>query len=166
MKFFKFFILICIYIFGSCTNYSVSKSKTVPPILVAVNNILDSNSNIISGAYRIRIRVTNQEPFLAGYKLYVGTSDNEARNPPDLTSGQDCTSGPSLIPNQPIEYVMDIAPNLSLLPAASNRICSYQATLTSGKYIAFRTLLVSIQPSSQSGNRINPSLPSNTLIVP
>ncbi|HMW05623.1 MAG TPA: hypothetical protein PK079_19370 [Leptospiraceae bacterium] len=154
-----------ISLFG-CTNYSVSKSKTVPPILVSIANIVDSNNNKITGAYRIKVRVTNQEPFLAGYKLYVGNTENAARNPADLNSGLSCTTGPSVIPNQPLEYILDVATDVTQLPSASNRICTYQTSLTSGQYISFRTLLLSIQPSNQGGNRINPSLPSNTLVVP
>ena len=144
-----------------CTNYSVTKSKTVPPILVSITAI----SGVTAG-YTIKMRVTNQEPFFAGYKLYFAANENGARNPSDLNSGLSCTSGPAIIPNQPIEYVLEVATDVSTLPANSNRLCTYQTTLTSGQYISVRTLLVSIQPSNQGGNRINPSLPSNTLIVP
>ncbi len=144
-----------------CTNYSVSKSKTVPPILISITSISG-----VSGGYTIKMRVTNQEPFFAGYKLYFATDENSARNPADLNSGLSCTSGPAIIPNQPIEYVLEVATDVATLPANGNRLCTYQTTLTPGQYISVRTLLLSIQPSNQGGNRINPSLPSNTLIVP
>ncbi len=157
----KYLVYLYLFLSLSCTNYSVSKSKTVPPILVSIGSI----SGVTSG-YQIKMRVTNQEPFFAGYKLYVGPNENAARNPSDLNSGFSCTSGPAIIPNQPIEYVLEIASDASTLPANGNRLCTYQTTLKSGEYIAVRTLLVSIQPSNQGGNRINPSLPSNTLIVP
>ncbi|MBK8394326.1 MAG: hypothetical protein IPL26_03650 [Leptospiraceae bacterium] len=158
-------LYIILFILFGCTNYSVSKTKIVPPILVSIGLIDDSNGTVITNAYRITMRVTNQELFFAGYKLYVGKDENSARNPSDLNSGQNCTVGPSLIPNQPIEYTLEIADDINKLPASS-KICSYQATLNSGEYISVRSLLLSIQPSNQGGNQINPSLPSNTLIVP
>ena len=147
-----------------CTNYSVSKSKTVPPILVSIAPISG-----VTGGYTIKMRVTNQEPFFAGYKVYVGATENASRNPADLNSGLDCKSGPSIIPNQPIEYVLEVAADVTTLPANGLRLCTYQIAnpaLTAGQYISVRTLLLSIQPSNQGGNKINPSLPSNTLIVP
>ena len=147
-----------------CTNYSVSKSKTVPPILVSIAPISG-----VTGGYTIKMRITNQEPFLAGYKVYVGATENASRNPADLNSGLDCKSGPSIIPNQPIEYVLEVAADVTTLPANCLRLCTYQIAnpaLTAGQYISVRTLLLSIQPSNQGGNKINPSLPSNTLIVP
>ena len=82
-----------------CTNYSVSKSKTVPPILVSIAPISG-----VTGGYTIKMRITNQEPFLAGYKVYVGATENASRNPADLNSGFSCSSGPSIIPNQPIRF--------------------------------------------------------------
>ncbi|MBK6608051.1 MAG: hypothetical protein IPG24_21855 [Leptospiraceae bacterium] len=147
-----------------CTNYSVSKSKTVPPILVSIAPISG-----VTGGYTIKMRITNQEPFLAGYKVYVGATENASRNPADLNSGFSCSSGPSIIPNQPIEYVLEVAADVTTLPANGLRLCTYQIAnpaLTAGQYISVRTLLLSIQPSNQGGNKINPSLPSNTLIVP
>jgi hypothetical protein len=158
MKYLVQFLLILSF---SCTNYSVSKSKIVPPILVSISSISG-----VAGGYQIKMRVTNQEPFFAGYRIYVGANDNAARNPSDLNSGYGCASGPSIIPNQPIEYVLEVATDAATLPSTSNRLCSYSATLTTGQFISVRTLLVSIQPSNQGGNRINPSLPSNTLVVP
>lgn len=157
----KFLVFIFLIFSFACTNYSVSKSKTVPPILVSIAAISG-----VTGGYQIKMRVTNQEPFFAGYRLYLGANDNAARNPADLNSGYGCASGPAIIPNQPIEYVLEVATDAATLPANSNRLCSYSAPLTTGQYISVRTLLLSIQPSNQGGNRINPSLPSNTLIVP
>lgn len=160
------FYLVCYLIFTfACTNYSVNKSKSVPPILVSIGSIIDSSGSVISNAYSVKMRVTNQELFFAGYKLYIANSESAARNPADLTSGLNCTSGPALIPNQPIEYTLEIADDVTKLPSSS-RICTYQATLTSGQFISVRSLLLSIQPSNQGGNSINPSLPSNTLVVP
>lgn len=157
----KYLVFLIGLLFG-CTNYSVSKAKTVPPILVAIIPI----SGVTSG-YQIKMRVTNQEPFFAGYKLYVGADENAARNPSDLVnSGNSCTGAPGIIPNQPIEYYLEVAPSVASLPATGNRLCTYQTTLNPGEYISVRTLLLSITPSNQGGNRINPSLPSNTLIVP
>ena len=154
-------LLLNLILVLGCTNYSVSKSKTVPPILVSIAPISG-----VTGGYTIKMRITNQEPFLAGYKIYVGATENASRNPADLNLGLDCKRGISIIPNQPIEYVLEVAADEKTLPANSLRLCTYEASLTTGQYISVRTLLLSIQPSNQGGNKINPSLPSNTLIVP
>lgn len=162
----NFFYLILFLSFAfSCTNYTVNKSKSVPPVLVSIGSIVDSSGAVISNSYSVKMRVTNQELFFAGYKLYIAGTESAARNPADLTSGLNCTSGPFLIPNQPIEYTLEISDDVTKLPSSS-RICTYQTTLTSGQFISVRSLLLSIQPSNQGGNSINPSLPSNTLVVP
>lgn len=155
-------LILFLPIFNLCTNYSVNKTKTVPPILVSITSIQG-----LTSSYEIKMRVINQEPFFAGYRLYIADNENTARNPSDLNSGIGCSSGPSIIPNLATEYVVDIGPNSTgLTGQAGTQLCTYEATLLPGQYIAMRTLLLSIQPSNQGGNRINPSLPSNTLIVP
>lgn len=150
-------------LFLSCTNYSVTKTHSTPPILVSIS--------AIPTGYQIVMRTTNQEPFLLGYKLYVGATVNDARNPADLSTGLDCSGGIKLFPNQPIEYSAEVSSNTGGLAAPNagengNRICKFQTSLTSGKYVAMRTILISIQPSNQGGNSFNYSLPSNALVVP
>ena len=82
----NFYLVFYLIFTFACTNYSVNKSKSVPPILVSIGSIIDSDGNVISNAYSVKMRVTNQELFFAGYKLYVANSESAARNPSDLTS--------------------------------------------------------------------------------
>lgn len=153
-----YFFPILFFIF-SCTNYSTSKTKIVAPILISANN------NVTD--YGIKLRVTNQEPLLAGYNLYIGSTESEARNPADLTSGINCPT-PSILPNTPTEFAFAIRTTTSVTaPVVSPLLCTFTTDLAvKGKFISVRTLLLSIQPGSQSRNRLNPSLPSNTLILP
>jgi hypothetical protein len=154
---YKFIFLFVL--FTHCTNYSVSKNRIVAPILVSITKV--------TNGHNIKVRVTNQEPFLAGYKLYTSTSESSVRNPADLTAGTDCSSALTILPNQPLEYSFDVtATPGTISPSGINRLCTFNINLTSGQFIAVRGLLVSIQPSNQTGNRVNPSLPSNSLVVP
>ncbi len=153
MKFIFLFLLVF-----NCTNYSKSKTRIVAPILVSATSS--------SGDYNVKVRVTNQEPLLAGYKLYIGNNETEARTPPDLTAGVDC-SNIVVLPNFPLEYSFDIKTNSSTSAVTANAICIFRTNnATKGKYIAIRSLVLSITPSNQTNNRINPSLPSNSLILP
>lgn len=138
-----------------CTNYSVTKNKTIPPILIAIKS--SGNGHLVS------IRANNPEAFFVGYRLYIGNSEKEARNPSDLNTGIDCASGLTAIPNQPAEYYLDIAQDTT--NSTSNPICRFSFKASSGQYIAVRGLLLSIQPSSQT-DRVSYSQPSNALIVP
>ena len=152
------FIFILI-LFTNCTNYSVSKNRIVAPILISITKV--------TNGHNVKVRVTNQEPFLAGYKLYTAPNESTARNPADLTAGTDCSSALTILPNQPLEYSFDVTATPSTIsPSGTNRLCIFNINLTSGNYIAIRGLLLSIQPSNQTGNRVNPSLPSNSLLVP
>lgn len=143
----------------SCTNYSVSRVQTIPPILISL-------ATLSTGGHLLIYRGTNPEIFFAGYKLYIGNTPNEARNPDVLSSGLDCINR-SLLPNLPIEYSIEIFTSSGLTQVATgenaNRVCKFSTNLVSGKYIALRTLLLSFQPGNQG---LTYSSPSNALIVP
>ncbi|NBU99191.1 MAG: hypothetical protein EBS19_13435 [Spirochaetia bacterium] len=160
LKIFNTFIIILISVFlNSCMNYSVSRVQTVPPILISL-------ATLSTGGHLLVYRGTNPEIFFAGYKLYVGNTANEARNPTILSSGLDCTNR-SLLPNLPIEYSIEIYSSSGLTQVATgenaNRVCKFSTILESGKYISLRTLLLSFQPGYQG---LQYSSPSNALIVP
>ena len=153
------FIILFTFFIQSCTNYSVSRVQTVPPILISL-------ATLNTGGHLLVYRGTNPEIFFAGYKLYTGSTANEARNPSVLSSGLDCTNR-SLLPNLPIEYSIEIFTSEGLTQVATgenaNRVCKFSTLLESGKYISLRTLLLSFQPGSQG---LQYSSPSNALIVP
>lgn len=145
------------FFFWQCSNYTATKYNTVPPLLVSIA----ANSDI--AGYSITVRANNPEIFFVGYRLYVGNSDGEARNPADLTSGYNCASGLAIIPNQPIEYTLDIDPDTAA--TRGGVACTFAANVTTGQYISIRGLLLSIQPT-QTNNSFSLSLPSNSLIIP
>ncbi|MCB1190543.1 MAG: hypothetical protein H7A23_14335 [Leptospiraceae bacterium] len=153
------FLLICLPF--QCTNYSSKRLNTVPPILISITKI--------SIGHKITIRAGNPEVLFIGYKLYKGTTSNEARNAADLTSGQDCEGGLKLPPNQPLEYVAIVGQELEKLDGndvtGQNVVCYYRISLQSNEYIAMRSVLLSIQLINTS-NAISVSAPSNALIVP
>ena len=157
------FLKICLVLSAlfplRCTNYTVSRIQTIPPILLSL-------TQATTGGYILVYRGTNPEIFFAGYKLYIGASANEARNPTSLFSGIDCTSR-ALLPNLPIEYSIEInqTSGLSTVNAGenANRVCKFQTSLTPGTYISLRTLLLSFQVGSQG---FQYSAPSNALVVP
>ncbi|MCB1159558.1 MAG: hypothetical protein H7A25_26530 [Leptospiraceae bacterium] len=153
MKIFSFSYL-ALFLLLSCSNYSTNKIKTVPPTLVSI-----TASN---GGYILKIRANNPEVFFLGYRLYMGTTESEARNPADLSSGANCVNGLRTIPNQPIEYSMEINsdPNIN-----SGTMCKFQVNVQSGQYISIRGLLLSINLSNASDS-VSPSQPSNAIIVP
>jgi len=158
---------------SSCTNYTVSKQTTVPPILVSVaqpNSSTISSVTTIPTGYLVVFKAGNPEIFFADYRLYVGNTEYEARNPADLNKGTGCSGGPQLTPNQPIEYSAEISSaSGGLAPVNTgenaNRICKFQVSVTSGQYIAIRSVLRSISPI-QAMNTLNISASSNALIIP
>jgi len=117
----------------SCTNYSVSRVQTVPPILISL-------ATLSTGGHLLVYRGTNPEIFFAGYKLYIGSTANEARNPEVLSSGIDCINR-SLLPNLPIEYSIEIYTSVGLTQVATgenaSRVCKFSTSLVSGKYIPY-----------------------------
>ncbi|MCB1177082.1 MAG: hypothetical protein KDK36_05830 [Leptospiraceae bacterium] len=152
-------ILIFILFLHFCTNFSTKKTTPVPPILVSLKTI--------PTGYLLTFRGSNPEIFFAGYRLYTGTSESEARNPSDLNAGADCSSI-NLLPNLPLEYSIEISSTAGDLATVEegdnpNRVCKIVTTLTAGQYISVRALILSFQIGSQS---FNISAPSNALIVP
>ncbi|MDX1959760.1 MAG: hypothetical protein SFU98_14385 [Leptospiraceae bacterium] len=144
----------------SCTNYSTSKSISIPPILTSVYKI--------PTGYLVTFRAVNAELFFLDYKLYIGANDNSARNPPDLNAGVGCTNR-TILPNLPAEYSIEISPNTgdkATVNTGENgaRVCKFQTTVTTGQFIAMRSTVLSFQPGQPTN--VSFSLSSNALIVP
>lgn len=140
----------------NCTNFTASKSKQAPPILIEVKAL---NTNV----YQIKARAQNPEILFQGYRLYPGISERESRNPANLNSGIDCFGGLAEIPNQPFTYFFQISPEPG--PPNDGAICRFVANLGPGTFITIRSLLLSLNVTL-GGIVFEPSGPSNTLVLP
>ncbi|MCG9875027.1 MAG: hypothetical protein MH321_09600 [Leptospiraceae bacterium] len=151
--FLSFYVLLT-----SCTNFSASRSRTAPPIIISI-------SSTVTGIYTLQVRAQNPEILFSGYRLYAGGSVNESRNPPDVNIGFDCLRGAAqpIIPNQPIEYTFEIHPDGGA--ASSGSACRFQASLSPGTFVTIRSLLFGINLTSSSGS-FSISGPSNTFVLP
>lgn len=155
----KQFLLTILFIFISCTNYSVTKNQANPPVLISL-------AKLSAGGHLLVYRGNTADIFFAGYKLYTGNTSSAARNPASLSAGLDCINR-SILPNLPIEYSIEISTSVGLSSVETgtnaNRVCKFSTALTAGEYISVRSLLLSFQVGSQ-GFLYSP--PSNSLIVP
>ncbi|RHX85011.1 LIC11661 family lipoprotein [Leptospira stimsonii] len=158
-----FLLPVISFLFG-CPHYSTTRLISTPPTLISIVPI--------ATGYELRMRAGNPELLFSGYRLFVGNTENESRFPADLNAGIDCVGGVlNLIPNQPLEYSIELSPNTGPLatPATgenANRICKMNVTVTSGQYLTLRSqvLVISITNGSTSGFVF--SMPSNSLKVP
>lgn len=153
------FLPILLFGLVYCSNYSTTKAKPVPPILISLK--------AIPTGHLITMRSANPEIFFAGYRMFTGSTDEAARNPADLNAGVDCSSI-NLLPNLPLEYSIEISPTAGALAPVEegdnpNRVCKMVTSLTSGTYVSVRALILSFQVG---GGSFTLSAPSNALIVP
>lgn len=160
VKFLKRFIFaLSLFFLFDCSNYSTYKPKPIPPILLSLK--------AIPTGHLLTFRATNPEAFFFGYRLYLGGTEAEVRNPSSLNQGIDCASI-NLLPNLPLEYSIEISPNTGgLAPVEAgdnpNRVCKIITNLQTGNFIVLRAMTISLQLGS---NNLNFSAPSNALIVP
>lgn len=151
-----------IFLLG-CTNYSVSRTVSVPPVLISVTKI--------ASGHQILMRAANPEIFFLGYKLYVGTSENDARNPASYTAtGYSCDYR-TVIPNLPVEYSAEVSSNAGGLSSVAagenaNRVCKFAVSLNSAQYVSIRAITFSFQGGRAGVQTVSFSAPSNALIVP
>ncbi|EKR66440.1 MULTISPECIES: hypothetical protein [Leptospira] len=158
------FLLPAFSLLLGCPHYSTTRLISTPPTLVSIVPI--------ATGYELRLRAGNPELLFSGYRLYVANTENDSRFPADLNSGIDCVDGIlNLIPNQPLEYSIELSPNGGSLAAVGigenpNRICKMNVTLSSGQYLTLRShvLVISITNGNTSGFVF--SMPSNSLKVP
>ncbi|MDZ4726606.1 MAG: hypothetical protein SH817_10640 [Leptospira sp.] len=153
------FVFIVFFLF--CTNHSSSPSIQIPPLLVtAVNN---QNST-----FTLTVRATNPELIFQGYRLFVGQTENDARNSGDLNAGTDCSMGAgtmTVLPVQPTVYTFLIDPSESLPVLGSGIACKFRILVSSGSYISVRSLGLSIQ-TQNSSSTLRVSGPSNAILLP
>ncbi|XDD48785.1 hypothetical protein AB3N59_09985 [Leptospira sp. WS92.C1] len=163
-RFWILFLLPAISLVLGCPHYSTTRLISTPPTLISI-------SQIASG-YELRLRAGNPELLFSGYSLFAANTENESRNPADINTGIQCVNGIlNLIPNQPLEYSIELSPNTGPLatPATgenANRICKMNVAVTSGQFLTLRSqvLVISIQNGLASGFVF--SMPSNSLRVP
>ncbi|AYV54471.1 LIC11661 family lipoprotein [Leptospira kmetyi] len=165
MKRFYFLFLLPVFsLLLGCPHYSTTRLISTPPTLISIVPI--------ATGYELRLRAGNPELLFRGYRLFVANTENDSRFPADLNTGIDCVNGLlNLIPNQPLEYSIELSPNSGPLAAIgtgenANRICKMNVTLTSGQYLTLRSevLVISVRNGSASGFVF--SMPSNSLKVP
>lgn len=163
-RLYPFFLIAFCFFFWGCPHYSTTRLISTPPTLISIVPI--------ATGYELRLRAGNPELFFSGYRLFVANTENDSRFPADMNTGIDCVNGLlNLIPNQPLEYSIELSPNSGPLAAVgtgenANRICKMNVTLTSGQYITLRSevLVISIRNGAASGFVF--SMPSNSLRVP
>ena len=155
----RFVLIFNILLFAStCTNYSASRSRTAPPIIISV-------ASTVTGIYTLQVRAQNPELLFSGYRLYPAATENESRNPPDINIGFDCLRGAAqpTIPNIPVEFIFEIHPDGGA--AGPGVACRFPASLSPGTFITIRSLLFGINLTSSNGS-FSISGPSNTFVLP
>ncbi|MCW7470483.1 LIC11661 family lipoprotein [Leptospira kanakyensis] len=150
-----FFTGLVVFCTFRCTNYSTTASVQAPPTLISIVN--NGNSNFI-----LKVRAQNPEFIFQGYRIYSGTTEALAQNPPDLNLGAECFLAQAAIV-QPIEYTFEVDPSTN--PNTAGVSCRIFTTLITGTYISMRTLGLSVN-LQDSTRTFRVSIPSNTLIVP
>jgi len=136
----------------TCTNYSAQNQTINPPILASISP--EGTGHIIT------LYAQNTEIGFAGYRLFQSSSDTLVRNA-DPLSGVDCSRPLAVPPNQAITYVIEVKPGQTAVsPGYSNRLCVVSLLLTSGTFVALRSLSLSGLTS------VDTSLSSNSLVVP
>ncbi|TGK06145.1 hypothetical protein EHO60_16250 [Leptospira fletcheri] len=160
------FLAATLSLSGCAKTYSTTPIVTATPTIIGIT--------AIATGYEIRLRAGNAEFLFNGYTLYTGSTSFASRNPSDFSTGAACQLPLNLIPNQPIEYSIEVSPTagpLAVVPANSsqnpNRVCKIVATLTSGQYVTLRSAVLALNYVGGTTKDIYVlSLPSNTIQVP
>jgi hypothetical protein len=154
---FKIIHFIATLFLVSCTNYTVSKAQSVPPTIVSV-----TYSSVFSG-YLISVKAINPELLFRGYRLYVGSSETEARAQNSLDTGFSCDGANQLF-NIPTTYNFEAVQSDASLNSGNS--CRFKTTLSAGKYINIRSTIIGFNSTGGGIANFRLSEPSNTVIVP
>lgn len=139
---------------GCLTNYSYSSLKVSAPILLQIS------LNPSAPGYLIQIAAQNSEVGFSGYRLFQGISEDGARNA-DPLSGIDCSTPLANLPVRGIPYYIEANPTSSgPQPNTLDHLCNVQLALTSGTWVALRSVLHTSLTASTT------SISSNALPVP
>ncbi|MBL8020902.1 MAG: hypothetical protein JNM27_14625 [Leptospirales bacterium] len=137
---------------ASCTNYSSQKQLVNPPILTAI--AVEGTGHVIT------MTAQNVEIGFSGYRLYQGTSDSAVRGA-DPLAGIDCSRPLAVATNAGVAYQVEVKAGQSAIsPGFPNRVCVVPLQLTSGTYIAMRSLIL------RDFLSLDTSISSNSLLVP
>ncbi|EQA36171.1 hypothetical protein LEP1GSC047_3390 [Leptospira inadai serovar Lyme str. 10] len=160
--------IFCLFvaITGCSRNYSNTPIVTAPPTIIGIAPI--------ATGYEIRLRAGNAEFLFNGYTLFTGSTAFDSRNPSSFSQGIPCQLPLNLIPNQPIEYSIEVSPTagpLAVVPTGSsqnpNRVCKIVTTISTGQYVTLRSSVLALNLVGGTAKDVFVfSLPSNTLIVP
>ncbi|MCB1323960.1 MAG: hypothetical protein H7A21_01505 [Spirochaetales bacterium] len=134
----------------ACTNYSSSPQIVNPPIILGIQ--AEGTGHIIT------VAAQNTELGFVSYRLFQGIDESAART--QTTGGTDC--GPfNILPNDAVQYIIEVKPGQTAVTAGTtdNRLCAMATGLTSGRYVALRSLVFNI-------TSIGTSDPSNAVLVP
>ncbi len=136
---------------AACTNYSVDSQIVNPPIITKIQT--DGNGHLLT------VAAQNIEIGFSGYRLFQGTSEDDARNE-ETAEKVDC--GPlDTIPSQAVDYFIEVKPGKVLVDDDdTNYLCVFNYSLTKGRYIVLRSLIV--EDLVNTGT----SIASNASIVP
>lgn len=137
--------------FFACTNYSVDSQIVNPPIIT--NIATHENGHLFT------VAAQNIEIGFVGYRLFQGTSEDDARNE-ETAESFDC--GPiDTVPTQAIDYFIEAqAGKITVDSDDTDFICVFNTTLTPGRYVVIRSLIV--EDLVNTGT----SIASNAVIVP
>ncbi|MDF3818679.1 hypothetical protein P3G55_02135 [Leptospira sp. 96542] len=149
------FLLVFFLHFG-CTNYTSTPSFQAPPTLISATN--HGNSN-----FTLSVRAQNPEIIFQGYRLFVGNSEEEARNPINVNLGAgDCALVLGAVV-QPIDYLFEIDPSENTANPAA--VCRFFATVSPGQFVSLRSLGLAINLQNNS-SQFRVSGPSNAIPLP
>lgn len=150
-----FSLMLCSF----CTNYSSDPYPASTPVLLGLSPAGDTSSGIqaistYGNGHSIRVAAQNYEPGFQGYRLFEGATEDAVRNA-DPTSGIDCTA---LLQTPVLGTVYTIEARTDSGPSESTALCVVPIVLTSGNFVAIRTVyfrgLLDPQSTGPSSNAL------------
>ncbi|MCB1173136.1 MAG: hypothetical protein KDK39_06210 [Leptospiraceae bacterium] len=145
-----FSLFVWVLLGQACTNYSSDPQIVSTPILLGVQT--EGTGHILT------VAAQNVEIGFLGYRLYQASSESALRA---LAVDNGTTCGPiNTQPNASVEYIMEAKPGQTAVTAGTtNRVCAFNASLTSGNYVGVRSLIFSL-------TAVGTSEISNALLIP
>ena len=136
---------------ADCTNYSVDAQIVNPPLITKIES--EDSGHLLT------VAAQNIELGFVGYRMFQGSSEDDARNE-ETAESVDC--GPiDTPPTAATDYFIEVKPDKLVVDAEdTDHICVFNYSLTPGRYIVLRSLIV--QDLVNTGT----SIASNAVIVP
>ncbi len=131
---FPAFILITSAFSAGCSNYTQETPTINPPVLTSI----DKKRN---NEFVLNIMANNTEIGFAGYRMYTGNTEKDAREAP-AANGYECADSLANLPDRAIAYRIEVSPTRTQPSSeSSNILCTITFTLTSGTWVAVRSLI-------------------------